>query len=160
MRQQSWPKLAPMQGLTFLDGAAAHAAPAPPLQSGLSAARSARRLPWGAAHGHRGGGRGGAGAAQCHRAPSAPTPPSSACVPGTRSGPVPTRGTPGARLPTALCFSTRRRRPARPSCTLGAHTPQLLLRLPPAALSTFEQQSPLQGSVQRKAKRGGRGAQD
>lgn len=172
MRQQSWPKLAPMQGLTFLDGAAAHAAPAPPLQSWLSAARSARRLPWGAAHGHRGGGRGGAGAAQCHRAPSAPTPPSSACVPGTRSGPVPTRGTPGARLTTALCLSTRRRRPARPSCTLGAHTPQLLLRLPPAALSTFEQQSPLQGttagcthgqrqeSVRRKAKRGGRGAQD
>lgn len=58
MRQQSWPKLAPMQGLAFLDGAAAHAAPAPPLQSWLSAARSARRLPWGAAHGHRGGGRG------------------------------------------------------------------------------------------------------
>lgn len=59
MRQQSWPKLAPMQGLAFLDGAAAHAAPAPPLQSWLSAARSARHLPWGAAHGHRGGGRGG-----------------------------------------------------------------------------------------------------
>lgn len=49
MRQQSWPKLALMQGLAFLDGAAAHAAPAPPLQSGLSAARSARRLPRGAA---------------------------------------------------------------------------------------------------------------
>lgn len=58
MRQQSWPKLAPMQGLAFLDGAAAHTAPAPPLQSWLSAARSARRLPRGAAHGHRGGGRG------------------------------------------------------------------------------------------------------
>lgn len=171
MRQQSWPKLAPMQGLAFLDGAAAHAAPAPPLQSWLSAARSARRLPRGAAHGHRGGGRG----VREQRSVTAPPlcqPPHP--VPASRA-PARARFQHGGHLALAsllLCFSTRRRRPARPSCTLGAHTPQLLLRLPPAALSTFEQQSPLQGttagcthgqrqeSARRKAKRGGRGAQD
>lgn len=86
MRQQSWPKLAPMQGLTFLDGAAAHAAPAPPLQSWLSAARSARRLPWGAAHGHRGGGRGGGSSAVSPR-PLCAKPPIQCLRPGHPLGP-------------------------------------------------------------------------